>query len=149
MAAGVGLERQLRALTDKRPDRHGFVPKEEAGWCLHIEGACGEAAVAKALNRFWDGSVDSFKSGGDVGGIQVRTRSRHDYELIVRADDRDTDVFVLVTGRAPTFRVVGYILGRDAKRPEFLQRHGNRPGAYFVPYSVLTPFVKRERTRAA
>lgn len=146
MAAGVGLERQLRALADRRPDRHGFVPKDgDTGWSLHIEGACGEVAVAKVLNRFWNGSVDSFKSGGDVGDVQVRTRSRHEYELIVRQDDRDSDVFILVTGRAPTFRVVGYILGRDAKRPEFEQRHGNRPAAYFVPHSVLTPLTNRAR----
>lgn len=131
-------------MRDQRPDRHGY---KGAGWSEHIEGACGEAAVAKVLNRFWNGSVDTFATGGDVGDIQVRTRSSHDYELLVRPDDRDSDVFILVTGRAPTFRVIGYIWGRDAKRPEWLQTHGSRPAAYFVPHAFLTP-IKRPQTRA-
>jgi|SRR6185312_15705097 len=146
-AATVGLHRQLSALRDARPDRHGY--SGEDSWGVHIEGAAGEAAFAKCMDRYWGGPIDSFKVGGDVGAIQVRTRSRHSYELIVRPDDRDSDTFVLVTGRAPTFRVVGYISGADAKRPEFLRTHGDRPAAYFVPHSALTSLANSLRRHAA
>lgn len=139
----MGLRRQLSALRDQRPDAYGFAA--DAGWNVHIEGACGEAVVAKVLNRYWNGSVDSFRQGGDVGATQVRTRSKHSYELIVRPDDRDEDAFVLVTGAAPSFRVVGYIIGRDAKRPEYLQTYGGRPAAYFVPHKELAPFQTGRR----
>ncbi len=137
MAAQVGSRRQIEALTKGLPDKHGF--GGEDGWTVHIEGACGEMAVASALGRYWSGSVNTFKSGGDVGTVQVRTRSRHDYDLIVRRDDRDNDIFILVTGLAPRFEVRGWIRGADARRSEWLRTHGNRPAAYFVPQTALMP----------
>ncbi len=143
MAAQVGLRRQLEALQRNLPDRHGYNGRD--GWTVHIEGAAGELAVAKTLGRFWNGSVNTFHNGGDVGKIQVRTRSKDDYDLIVREDDRDGDYFVLVTGCIPSFEVRGWILGTDAKRPEWLQTHGGREAAYFVPAAALTPFRQTGR----
>lgn len=139
MQAGmVGLLRQCNALRDGRKDAHGLTDRD-SNWNTHIEGACGERAVAKAVNRYWNGSVDTFKSGGDVGAkIQVRTRSQHDYELLVRDSDPDDAAFFLVTGWAPHYRVIGWIMGRDAKRAEWKQTHGGRPAAYFVPHAALT-----------
>lgn len=134
-AATAGCLRQISALVKNLPDKHGFAG---LGWSEHIEGACGEMAVAKVVNRYVSGSVNTFKVGGDIGGtIQVRTRSRHDYELIVRPDDRSEDVFVLVTGRAPEYEVRGWIRGEQAKRPDWLASHGGRAPAYFVPASAL------------
>ncbi|VIO80084.1 hypothetical protein [Bradyrhizobium ivorense] len=143
MAAEVGLMRQIAAIKRKLPDRNGF---EGAGWNVHIEGACGELAVAKALGLYWTGSVNSFKCGGDVGAIQVRTRSRADYELIIRDDDRDEDVFVLVTGRCPTYEVIGKIIGRKGKRDEWRRCHGGRQAAWFVPHAALSAIDEREVT---
>lgn len=89
-AINIGVIRQCSSLKKGLRDSHGA--KSDNGWDMHIEGACGEAAVAKALNVFWSGTVDTFKRGGDVGNkIQVRTRSKSYYELIVRKDDRDED----------------------------------------------------------
>ncbi len=139
LAAGVGMRRHIAALRAGRPDRHGF--NGQTGWTIHAEGACGEMAIAKALGLYWNGSVDTFKSFGDVGALQVRTRSRPEYELIVRPDDSDDDTFVLITGTAPTFTVVGAILGGLAKRDEWLQDYGGRPAAYFVPHSELVPLA--------
>jgi len=130
------MRRQIEALRQHRPDRHGF--DGEDGWTIHIEGAAGEMAVAKLRNRYWNGSVNTFKTGGDVGAVQVRTRSKAHYDLIVRDDDRNDDAFFLVIGSIPVFDVVGWIKGRDAKRPEWLQTYGERPPAYFVPQSALT-----------
>jgi hypothetical protein len=137
-AAQNGFFRQFEALRQGRPDRHGAQP--EGGWDLHIEGAAGEMAYAKARQRYWGAPVNTFKHGGDVGEIQIRTRSLHHYELIVRPGDRDDDIFVLVTGRIPTFRVRGWIRARDAKQPEWSKTHGGREAAFFVPHSALTPF---------
>jgi hypothetical protein len=52
--------------------------------------------------------------------------------------DKDDDLFILVTGTAPSFRIAGCIMGRDAKRSEFWRTDTGRP-AYFVPQDVLTP----------
>jgi hypothetical protein len=136
-AVMIGAMRHIKALRSGLPDRHGFDGTD--GWTIHIEGAAGEMAVSKALDRYWGAPVNTFKAGGDVGEVQVRTRSRHDYELLVRPDDRDADVYVHVTGRVPAFRVHGWLSGQEAKRPEYLRAHGGRPPAYFVPTDALHP----------
>lgn len=141
MAAIQGMRRQIEAVQKGLGHIAGY---EGIGWDIHIEGAAGELAFAKAINRYWSGSVNTFKTGGDVGALQVRTRSKHSYELLVRDGDRDDDLFVLVTGTAPHFKVWGWIYGRDAKRPEWKQTHGNRPAAYFVPHGALIPLVPKE-----
>lgn len=133
MAANVGLMRQLCALKAGKHDAHGF---DGAGWSEHIEGACGELAVAKILGRYWDGSVNTWKAD-DLPGLQIRTRSRHDYDLIVRPGDDDQAVFVLVTGQCPEYRVRGWITGAEAKRRELVRYYGCRPAAYFVPAEQL------------
>jgi hypothetical protein len=136
-AAFTGVLRHLSSLYRGSPDAHGY--NGEDGWTKHIEGAAGEVAAAKACNLFWGGSVNTFKGAGDVGIFEVRTRSRHDYELLVRPDDDDKRVFVLVTGRAPKFVVRGWMRAGDAKRDKWKHSHGGRPPAYFVPHDQLRP----------
>lgn len=135
MASEIGRLRQLSAVKNGLTDRHGY---DGVGWTEHIEGACGEMAVAKALNIYWNGSVDTF-SAHDLPGLQVRTRSKHDYELIVRKGDSDEACWVLVTGKAPRYLVHGWIRGRDAKQAKWWEAHGGRPAAYFVPQCSLRP----------
>jgi hypothetical protein len=118
IAASVGCARHIAAIFSGREDAHGLGKVD--GWGLHVEGAAGELAAAKAMDRYWCPSVDTFKHGGDIGDtIQVRMRSRHTYELIIRPDDRDCDTYVLVIGVAPCFHARGAIVGRAAKRDEF------------------------------
>jgi hypothetical protein len=134
MASEIGRLRQLTSVRRGSQDNHGFTG---LGWSEHIEGACGEMAVSKFLGVYWDGGIDTFKSADVGANIQVRTRSSHNYELIVRPDDYDDDIYVLVTGKCPNYRIRGYIYGNEAKMSEYLQNHGNRPSAYFVPHSKL------------
>jgi hypothetical protein len=134
MAMNIGSMRHLTALFARREDRHGAV----CTWDLHIEGACGELAAAKGLGVFWDGSINTFKRP-DLPGVQVRTRSRHEYELIVRDDDAPGARFLLVTGQCPRYCVRGWILGADARRDAWRQTHGDREPAYFVPHAALHP----------
>lgn len=136
MASEVGRLRQLASIKAGRQDRHGFAGD---GWDVHIEGACGELAVAKRLGVYWDGSIDNFGGPDIPGGLQVRTRSQHGYELLIRPGDSDTAVWVLVTGRCPNYRVRGWLRGSEARQPRWLKSHGNRPAAYFVPTSALHP----------
>jgi len=136
-AAMVGVSRQLKAMQAGKSDRFGA--EEMDGWGIHIEGAAAEMCVAKWLGRFWSPSVNTFRAPDLEGGIQVRLRSRHEYELIVRPTDDDTHRFVHVTGEIPNFRIRGWITGSDAKREEWEQTHGGRPKAWFVPNDGLNP----------
>lgn len=141
MAATIGMMRQISAITRSLPERNGH---DGPGWNSHIEGACGELAVAKLLRTHWSGSINTFKVGGDVGSLQVRTRSRSDYELIIRDDDKDEDTFVLVTGQCPTYEVIGKIVGRDGKKDEWRQNYGGRPAAWFVPQAALSELAEKQ-----
>lgn len=133
MAALIGCHRHIASLRLKQA--HGATDT----WTLNIEGACGELAAAKALNLFWDGSVNTFSAPDLQPNIQVRTRSKSDFGLIVRKKDNDDEIFVLVTGVSPTFVVHGWIYGKDAKQEKWIQTYGDRPAAYFVPQSALHP----------
>jgi hypothetical protein len=136
-AAQIGRLRQEEALRKNLPDKYGF--DGVGGLAVHVEGAAGELAVAKALNITWDATVNTFKSLADlVSNIEVRTRSKDYYDLLVRSDDKDESLFVLVTRKSPrTFDVVGWIKAKDAKQEQWVKTHGNRPPAYFVPKTVL------------
>lgn len=134
-AALVGVSRNVEALRKHCQNRNTVADD----WGIHILGALGECAFAKATNRYWSGSVNTFKSGGDVGSIQVRTRARHDHDLIVRNQDKDEDIFVLVTGGPGSFDVRGWVRGKDAKHAEFVANHGGHGEAYFVPRRALRP----------
>lgn len=135
--AQTGINRQIAALKRELKDQHGF---NGDGWGIHIEGACGEIAFCKLMNRFWSPSVNTFKTEADVGEqYEVRTRSQHEYELLIREDDNDDRIFVLVTGHAPKFIIHGWKTGREAKRDEWQQTHGGRPPAWFVPHINLEP----------
>ncbi len=134
--ANEGTARQTDAVRRGLKDKYGFDgdPLE-----AHINGARGEVGFAKIVGATWRSTVGTFKSGYDVGKLQVRTRSRHDYELIFRPDDTPLEAqpFVLMLGNFSLFAVVGWIIGRDARKDEWWGTHGGRDGAWFVPQEKL------------
>lgn len=140
MCAQIGTMRQIAAIQANLPDRHGY---DGEGWNIHIEGACGEYAFCKDRNITWRPTINTFRKEADVGKLwEVKTRSRDDYDLIVRPDDVENRSFILVTGRAPSYTVRGWMIGKDAKRDEWWQTYGDRPGAWFVPQEVLLPIAE-------
>lgn len=134
-ATSVGAMRESESKRMGLPQRHGC--SDEKSKSVHIDGAMGELAAARAIGVEWQASVNTFKNGGDVGAWQVRTRSSHYFDLIIRDNDRDDDVFILVTGTCPKYRVVGWIRAGDGKQKRWVKTHGGRPPAYFVPQSEL------------
>lgn len=133
-AALIGVMRHVSSLNKGRQDAHGL---ETEGWTEHIEGACGEMALSKAMNAYYPGTINTFKKA-DVGDkIQVKTRSNHEWDLLVRKNDDISHVYVLVTGKAPHYVVRGWMGGSEAKQEQWLQTYGGRPPAYFVPQEFL------------
>lgn len=147
-AAMIGVRRQVQNLVRGRQDAHGRGPED--GWTPHIEGACGEMAVAKWMGLYWSGNMGEL-AADDVGGLQVRTASAVDSRLIVHPSDPDDRVFVLVTGRAPNFVLQGWLMGRDAKDPAFWVDPGTGRPAFFVPLVRLMAIerLKHMPSRAA
>lgn len=86
----------------------------------HIQSAGAEMAVAKFLNMRWNASIDDFNNEvPDVGeAIEVRYR-RKDYDLLIRDRDPEKRDYVLVRGAMPTYEIIGWIHGWDAKQERF------------------------------
>lgn len=146
----VGKRRWTSSLGS--PLHNDMNPKD--GWAYNIEGALGELVFAKFLNVYWPGSVDTFQTQPDVAGCEIKTRSEHWHDLIVReADIKDGDndkAFVLVTGHSSRndFQVRGWITAGEAQRSEWWAAHGGRPAAWFVPASALHTDWEPIRARA-
>lgn len=142
-AVVIGVERRLYALREgRRPSSYGN--PEGDRWGADIEGACAEAAVAKALNRYWSpavGPVD--RQSGDVGRLQVRGTKDHGNRLILHPDDADDVGYVLVTGTAPDYVLRGWIWGREGKDERYWCDPGTSRPAYFVPQERLRSMLKR------
>jgi len=121
-------------------DRYGAT----GGVMTHYIGARGEIAVAAYLGTAMCMDVGVFSSIADVGDdIDVRTRTRLDYDLIIRPADPDDRTMVLAIGvpEYPGVKLVGSTaVGEAKKHPEFVRTYGDRPPAWFVPQEFLHQF---------
>jgi len=138
MAAHVALMRRTSNMLRQIAPKHG-ASNGEGSWEIDINGCVGELAVARYLNLFWCGSLNDFKAR-DVGGmVDVRSRTKQHYELILHPDDPDDVPFVLAWVNLPYVELSGWTLARDGKFPGFWSDPaGGRP-AFFVPKKHLEP----------
>lgn len=142
LAIECGVQRNVSSWKSNLKNNAGYVPKDL--FDTNIKGAAAEMAVAKALDMYWDGSVDTFKGKADVGfDIEVRMTDMRIPKLIFRPGDPVDRKYVLaqnlwVNGGKPKFELLGWLEGKKAKRKKFLTDNGNgRKPAYFVPVNEL------------
>jgi hypothetical protein len=141
----VGAERRLRSKADGRRDT-AWADAPEHGWQMDIEGAGAELALAKALGWHWSGSVDVFHSEADVRQLHVRQSSGPDRCLLLRPHDKP-GVYVLVTGRMPTYQVIGWAAWPECQQDGELTTlgHPDRPPCCAVPQVALRPITDLPR----
>ena len=144
LAASVGMMRQVTNIRDGRQHKYGADPKE--GWTVNIEGACGEAAVAKALGIYWNGALGNFKAK-DVGAHQVRMTRHPGGHLLLHKEDADEDLFLLVTGFTGDYVIRGWIQCFEGKKEEYWKSEFGRPdrSCYWVPQEALNPMDTMEQ----
>ena len=133
--ARVGCARRIESMDSNR--NQGFGYNTADAWRNDIEGACAELAYCKALDIYWPGSINTFKEPDCGKKTQVRWTHHINGSLIVRDKDPDDHYYVLVVGACPDYRVVGWIMGYDAKKNEYLRCPGEQSPAYFVPQNKL------------
>lgn len=111
----------------------------EKGFNVHLYGAIGEIAAAKAIGCYAPLHVNQFSGMRSdlMHDVEVRHRISHEHQLIVREKDSDNRRYVLTRGTPPNIEVVGWIRGSDAKRDEYLCDHGGYSPAFFVPNDCL------------
>ena len=147
MAAEVGLRRRLEAIREEYENRHGMT--NDDCWTSETEGACSEMVVAKYLKCYWGGTVNTLKSPDLGRRLQVRFAMKPHYRLIVRKGALDDEIFILVTGRAPVFDIMGWIKGVDAKQEKWWDSPNDREPAWFVPQRELHDITLLKRKTAA
>jgi hypothetical protein len=125
-------QRETRKSSREMPDMEKVI--------TDILGACGEIAVAKALNRYWCPGINTFSDVPDVGkNIEVKSTPRPDGNLLIQYDDPEERIYVLVRGSLPTLELVGYITGRAAKQKQWWMNPG-KGWCYVVPATELRAF---------
>ena len=131
----VGVIRRVQNLQKENKAYHGV--EDRVAWQVDIEGALGEMAVAKVLDRCWSGQLGKWRAD-DVGEYQVRTASNPHDRLNLHEDDSDTAAFILCIGQAPAYRLAGWIEGANGKQKEhWKDPTGNDRAAFFVPQARL------------
>lgn len=130
LGAMAGVVRAISELREGRDfDRYG----DYGGgvWERNVQGCCAEKACAKKFDRY---HYDGGKNRYDFGQHQARHTVYPDGKLVLHHSDNDEDPFVLVTGRAPIFNLVGWLFGHEGKKPEYWDPKAKAP-AFFVPQS--------------
>ena len=121
--------------------RNGGAATGAMALTIHLLGAAGEMAVAShlGLKEFLYKETEAKRGSCDLPGIDVKTRSRHSYDLIVQKNESPNKKFVLVTIQDKKTVIHGWIRGKDAMKKEYWSDPaGGRP-AYFVPKTALMP----------
>jgi hypothetical protein len=138
--ANLGTIRHYESVIAGRKPNRNFDKSNHDQLCANVQGAIGEIVVAKARNLYFMPTVNTFK-GADIGvNVQVRLRTKHEWQMIVRDDDDPEHIFVHVTGTGPTYCIRGWAYAKDVMKPEYRQNYGNGVESWFVPEEALNPF---------
>jgi hypothetical protein len=109
---------------------------------VHLLGAAGEMAVASymGLKEHLYAEKEARRGSDDLpGGIDVKTRSKHRYDLLVQRNENPDRKFVLVTIQDQKTLIHGWALGRDCMKEEFWADPARGRPAYFVGKEHLRP----------
>jgi len=109
---------------------------------VHLLGAAGEMAVASymGLKKHLYAEKEARRGSDDLpGGIDVKTRSKHRYDLLVQRNEDPDRKFVLVTIQDQKTLIHGWAFGRDCMKEEFWADPARGRPAYFVPQQHLKP----------
>ena len=113
LASSVGRSRNLSAIVKCSKDV--YPSDSQNAWGQHIDGAGAELAFAKFIGLYWDGSVDTYRSGtGDLPFTQVDVKHSRDGKWKIK--ERDMGDLVLVRGTMPEYVIEAYCNADDIKK---------------------------------
>ena len=119
--------------------RNGGAWKGSKALDIHLLGAAGEVAVASYLGmkEHLFKETEARRGSDDLPGIDVKTRSRHQYDLIVQKNENACKKFVLVTIESQKTFLHGWCYGHEAIKEEYWADPARGRPAYFVPKVAL------------
>ena len=106
---------------------------------VHLLGAAGEVAVASYLGLKHElfKEKEARRGSDDLPGMDIKTRSRHSYDLIVQKGADLRKKYVLVTIENQKTLLHGWCYGEEAMQDKFWADPARGRPAYFVPQSTL------------
>jgi hypothetical protein len=114
---------------------------------VHLLGAAGEMAVASylGLKQYLYQETEARRGSDDLPGIDVKTRSRYKYDLIVQKQEDPRKKFVLVTIEDHKTFIHGWCYGKEAMEEKYWADPAKGRPAYFVPKSELRPMSELQQ----
>jgi len=108
---------------------------------VHLLGAAGEMAVASYLGmkEHLFKETEARRGSDDLPGIDVKTRSKTSYDLIVQRSEDPQKRFVLVTIQDQKILLHGWCYGHEAMQERFWADPARGRPAYFVGKEHLRP----------
>ena len=108
---------------------------------IHLLGAAGEMAVASYLGMKHElyKEVEAKRGSDDLPGIDIKTRSKHSYDLIVQKQENPDKKFVLVTIENQKTLLHGWCYGRQAMDMRYWADPARGRPAFFMPKENLHP----------
>jgi hypothetical protein len=135
-----GLRRQGVNESKGLRGRNGGAWKGSKALEIHLLGAAGEVAVASYLGmkEHLFKETEARRGSDDLpGGIDVKTRSKHSYDLIVQKSEDPRKKFVLVTVQDQKTLLHGWCYGEEAMDEKYWADPARGRPAFFVPKTVL------------
>ena len=141
LAMEEGMRRQGVNEAQGLRGRNGGAWKGSKALDIHLLGAAGEVAVASYLGmkEHLFKETEARRGSDDLPGIDVKTRSKHQYDLIVQKNENACKKFVLVTIESQKTFLHVWCYGRDAMKEEFWADPARGRPAYFVTKEHLRP----------
>lgn len=109
---------------------------------IHLLGAAGEMAVASylGLKEHLYKETEAKRGSADLpDNIDVKTRSKASYDLIVQKGESPDKRFVLVTIQEQKTLIHGWCYGYEAMQEQYWADPARGRPAYFVPKEALKP----------
>jgi hypothetical protein len=139
LAMEEGMRRQHVNEAQGLRGRNGGAWKGSKALDIHLLGAAGEVAVASYLGmkEHLFKETEARRGSDDLPGIDVKTRSKASYDLIVQKREDPKKKFVLVTIENQQTLLHGWCYGEEAMQEQHWADPARGRPAYFVPKVAL------------
>jgi hypothetical protein len=140
LAMEEGMRRQQVNEAQGLRGRNGGAWQGSKALDIHLLGAAGEVAVASylGLKEHLFKEKEARRGSDDLpGSIDVKTRSKAAYDLIVQRNESPNKKFVLVTVENQQTLIHGWCYGHEALQEQYWADPARGRPAYFVPKEAL------------
>ena len=136
-----GMRRQAVNEAKRLRGRNGGASFGSRALDIHLLGAAGEMAVASylGLKEHLFKETEAKRGSDDLPGIDVKTRSKSGYDLIIQKSEDPNKKFVLVTIENQQTFLHGWCYGHEGMDAQYWADPARGRPAYFVPQSALHP----------